>query len=612
MSDVVVPISRAQSMELPPEEMPAREPESMPETAGAPVPLGYDRGNYFYLSQASGQIVSLTPSGHTELNLCSIASGPYYWQRSTFSHDGRVRWREAANWLMDACHKRGIFDPAIIRGRGAWDDAGRVVVHLGDRLIVDDESCDLSEIRSKFVYERAAPIAWERVEALRSHEAAKLLAVCCKLPWKSEDMGRLFVGWMVIAPICGALRWRPHFYLVGESSSGKTWVINNIVRPLLGRFALRVKSKTTEPAIRRALGTDARPVIFDEAETQNDADRSRMQMVQDLARQASAEDDAPILKAQAGGSGVDRFLIRSTFFWSSINLALDQAADESRTVVGQLEKKRSLTSQERAGAFEVLEREVAALITPDFAAALFARTVRLVPVIRHNADVLAQAAAERFGDRRQGDTLGAVLAGAHSLHNSRKLTIEEARAWIGDQRKERRWVETAVTRTETTPEHDRILAHILDHVLAVHTPAGQRYDRSVADLLALLAPGDMARPDKVGGVNSVAAEHLERLGIRVGGKPPDVTGKRTPRDVVWFARAHSGIKRLMERTDWPTSWANNLISGGAIDSQKHTVRFGAATKKAVGLPFARVFPEGTHDPPDDGIQTPLEIEDEYQ
>ena len=151
---------------------------------------------------------------------------------------------------------------------------------------------------------------------LSTTEANKLRTLCAAAPWEEPDhMGQLLAGWRVIAPVCGAMPWRPHLWLAGEAGSGKTWVVDNIIKPLIGQVALPVQSKTTEAGIRQTLRCNALPVIFDEAETQNEDDRKRMQLVLDLARQASSEDGAAIVKGSSAGKA-SMYRVRSCFLFS--------------------------------------------------------------------------------------------------------------------------------------------------------------------------------------------------------------------------------------------------------------------------------------------------------
>ena len=168
------------------------------------------------------------------------------------------------------------------------------------------------------------------------------------------------------------------------------------MRPVLAALALLAQGKTTEAGLRGELRLDARPVVFDEAESQNDADRARMQQVLDLARVASSEDGADIIKGTRDG-GATRYRIRSCFAFASVNLGLSQAADESRAVV--LNIAPSPDKGAREDAFERLKRLHAEVLTPDFPARLLARTLKLLPAIRANADVLA-AAISRGGVSR--------------------------------------------------------------------------------------------------------------------------------------------------------------------------------------------------------------------
>src|SRR3546814_12291625 len=103
---------------------------------------------------------------------------------------------------------------------------------------------------------------------------------------------RSLAGWIAIAVICGALNWRPHVWLTGSSGSGKSWLLDNVIRPLIGAIAVHCHSNSTEAGIRQTLATDARPVLFDEAESEDAKAQVRIQQVLELSRQSSSENGA--------------------------------------------------------------------------------------------------------------------------------------------------------------------------------------------------------------------------------------------------------------------------------------------------------------------------------
>src|SRR5699024_11661442 len=69
------------------------------------------------------------------------------------------------------------------------------------------------------------------------------------------------------------------------------------------------------------------------------------------------------------------------------------------------------------------------LLTRDRCAAIRARTYSLIPVIRQNAETMAQAVAEVLGSQRIGDQVGTLLAGAISLSRSDVISLDDARQW---------------------------------------------------------------------------------------------------------------------------------------------------------------------------------------
>jgi putative DNA primase/helicase len=232
------------------------------------------------------------------------------------------------------------------------------------------------------------------------------------------------LGWTVLAPVCGALDWRPHAWITGGAGTGKTTILKHFLRPLLGGIYQAATGGTTEAGLRGTLRSDAIPVVFDEFEQNEQRDKQIVQNVLALARIASSE-GGKIYKGTTSG-GANAFEIRSMFCVSSINVALIQKADIDRFCVLGL-RKDPLDKDE----WTAFEQDILATITPDCGRQLIARTVQNIPTIRKNAHTLAKALAIQFG-QRYGDQYGTLLAGAWSLSpgGGEPLTVEQAHAWI--------------------------------------------------------------------------------------------------------------------------------------------------------------------------------------
>lgn len=551
--------------------------ESFGETHGEPtpvegiIPLGYDREAYYYLSRARKQIISIAAKEHSKSGLMNLASLAHYWQRSRFVNPkGAINWDEAADWLMTSCRAVGLFDPDRLRGRGAWIDEGRTVLHLGDRLVVDGDETVVGVVPgSRFIYEIGISMGGiDTTSPLSSTEASRLMDLCIAAPFVDpESQGRLLAGWLVIASVCGAMPWRPHLWLSGEHGSGKTWCIDNIIRPIVGLIAIRVASKTTEAGVRGIIGVDARPVLFDEAEGQNEQDRSRIQQVLDLARQASSEDGADIVKGTQTG-GVRRYRIRSCFMFSSINLGLTQAADESRTVV--LTTQLASDPAVRLAAFMALKKLHAETITPEFGERLLARTLRLLPIIRHNAEVFAQAIARSGKSRRAGDTIGVLLAGAWSLRSNREATPEEVDAFLAGTP----WVQSALNASTTEPEWTRASSYLMQHRLRVTPSNGRPEDIPIGELIS----GQMHSSGDYSVSLADGATALARAGIKIIGDGFTVTH-------VALANTSQTIASIFGPTPWGGSWLATLSRIPKAEKPNKSIRFGSLVSKAVLVPI---------------------------
>jgi len=145
-------------------------------------------------------------------------------------------------------------------------DAGRAVLHCGDMLYIDGVKTELHMIRSKYVYISSSKLLIPHEKPLETSQAIKLRYLCESLVWDNQLSGSLLAGWLVIAPICAMLDWRPHIWITGQAGAGKSTVLNSIIKPILGDIAMCYDGGTTEAAIRETMRNDGRPIVYDEAE----------------------------------------------------------------------------------------------------------------------------------------------------------------------------------------------------------------------------------------------------------------------------------------------------------------------------------------------------------
>ncbi len=559
--------------------LPEPEPEPEPPAAPPPAPprslpssrpfecLGFDVDGYYYQPHRTGQVVRLARSSHTGTNLVALAPISY-WETMYPAKTG-CNWTAAASCLFEEQASIGMFDSERLRGRGAWLDEGRSVLHLGDRLLVDGETMAITRRLPGAFHYQLAPrlIGPGRAEPLGDAEAYEIMNLAERFRWESPSSGTLLAGWIVLAPISGELGWRPHAWLFAGPGSGKSELLKRLVYPLLSDIRLGVKGDTTEAAIRQGLRCDALPVIFDEAEPDDRADALRIQSILNLARCSSSDTEDFIGKGSAGGE-LQRFRPRSMFLLCSVNTAVYKEPDRRRFAQLCLQSPSSASFDERRTHWAGLDRDLDRFVSPEIGRRLIARTVALLPVIRQSIKVFRQVAAAHFDSQALGDQYGTLLAGAWSLQSSRVPTEEEAKAMLGNGD----W--SSYQQTVEIPDERRCIQTILERQLRVETEH-LNVTRTVAELVeAAERPLDLLNEPVT---RSVAEATLGRHGLRVGGGKLQVSNSATQ------------LGKFLADTPWARCWPQTLLRLPGAEAPKRTVRFkGMGSTRAVEIPIETI------------------------
>lgn len=535
--------------------------------------LGYNRDHFYYLPDGKGQIVALKAGEHRELRLLEIADMAY-WRGCLFLEgDAKItkeKWLQLADGLMRNSERQGIFDETRVRGRGAWIDGKKPVVHTGSEVVVERKATPLNKVKSRYIYEAASPWEFGFGQPASNAEANRLVQVCSRLTWADRLSGALLAGWCVIAPVSGALKWRPHIWITGPASSGKTTALNDITGRIVGPAAERFDGKTTEAAVRQTLGYDARPVIIDEAEGEDQAGIARMQGLLDLARVSSS--GGKIAKGSANHRAVN-FVVRSCFCFSAINTSVRHHADESRISKLVLIPNKA---DDAAKHYSDLVRDIDEWFTPEYASRMFVRSVDHLPVLLHNADVFTSAAAIEFRSRRAADQLGPMLAGFYLCHSTAKITHDKAIEFI----KRHDWSDYVALNSET--DESRLFQFLMSRKIRITLPAGN-VDVTIGAALdeARGEGGDRKRP---------YGSALAAVGIKLE------DGMIAISDSAENTRA-----LFREKPEWSADWKRPLRNlPGAMKSNK-VERFGPGmVSKVTWLPYGLL--DGTyvaHEPGED-------------
>lgn len=533
---------------------------SGPEKNGYFSILGYNRGTYHIFQFGKSQIADITKGDMSEIGLIELA--PLNWWEIHFPGEkSKIDTKAAAEFIIRTAERRGIYDTSRVRGRGAWIDNGRMVYHLGNHLSVDGEPTDVTKIESRYVYELDKSLPHPADEALSSDEGEMLLELCTMFRWSKPGSAALLAGWIALAPMCGALKWRPHIWLTGGAGCGKSTVLN-VAHHLLGGLDLYVQGNSSEAGIRQTLRADARPVLFDESESNEESDARRVQNVLSLIRQASTESEARTLKGTAGGSSMS-FHIRSMFCLASIQVALKHQADVERLSVLSLRPKRE--EADAAGNWDRLKDALYNMQRDEtMPARLFRRAMEQLPTTLKNIDVFARAAAKKFNSQRDGDQYGTLLAGAWSLISTKVASPEEAMEMI------ERYDWSEHRENNDTDEGQRALSALLE----AHVRIKGGIEVNVYELVCAA----FGEPTDITDLNPKTADTLlQRHGMKVRG------------DRLLLSNNSNELRRLFSGTTFEADYRGSLLRvNGADRNDNKATKFNGVQTKCITLPIGPI------------------------
>lgn len=542
--------------------------------------LGYNQSNFFIFSDAKRQICVLTKSDMNVTALLEYAPLNFWEMYFPSRTKGGTKFDThlAAEWLFGVAHRRGIYDPSRVRGRGAWLDKNRSVYHHGGFLTVDGVDTDITSINSAYVYPMAADLLGEHRDApaMTDEEGRHLLKVASMARWNKPGSAALLAGWVMLAPICGALTWRSHIWLTGEAGSGKSTIQIKFAAALLRDISLYANGDSTEAGIRQNLKADALPVLIDEIESNDDADKRRVAGIIALIRKTSTESQAQTFKGTPTGDG-NVFRVRSMFCLASINTNFPGGqADVDRLTVLALKTPDKPVPPDQQKQWDELESELNKIDgDPQISSRLLNRALGMMPTVLATLKVFRRVAAQRFGTQREGDQLGTLMAGAWCLTSRAVPTDEQAMKLINFYD----WEEHA-NDGSSADDPTKALGAVLDAKLRVG-----HVDYSIYELVEVAARGH----GSPGLHQEECANTLRRNGIRIEVWPEGGL-------FMVVSNNSAAIADLVAKTAYSTNLRGQLLRvPGASKMDNKSFRFNGIMSKGVGIPLDQILE------PDNGL-----------
>lgn len=490
--------------------------------------LGFSETAHVFLLHGQ-QVPYSIPKGYfSQSRILELAPLSWWAMQGLTTDQGSIRTPQAQDLLMNESTNAGRFNPKRLRGAGVWRDNGEIIINDGEKIIRGDNTATpYHDYKGSYFYlSSQSKFGTLQCDPATDGEGQQLMELFEVQEFANYAMAVFALGWSLLAPYAGILSWRPHIWITGRRGSGKSFTIERLIHPLCGPFAHQGSGKDTEAGIRRALKTDARPVIIDEGENQSRREIDRIMAIVQLARNASSDASANI--TQAHGDGTVEYQIRSMFCFASVQIPGMSAAMQSR--ISRCELKPILDYQNKKLKTESLLR---VMDKPErFRKRTFDNLSRIIADIEFIADYLV----EKLGDRRHCDQVAPMISACWWVAHSESISTGTGKRWIDLLV---RYINLA--NEDQVEDEDRLI----EHLLSAQIMTDDRDFRTVAELLQLSdrLPGEPGKKE--------AEEALSRAGIRLA----DYTnGTGEPRRVIAIPTRSDQITRWLKDTPYESGY----------------------------------------------------------
>ena len=271
----------------------------------------------------------------TDLNKVAVLNvlAPVDWWREKyrtghgFNESARA---DIQSWLLRAAEQKGFLDLSDINGRGAYEANGKYYYNVGQHVLTEgDDGLMTKEQSFAEVDEKFSPGTTIHMTDSNNAQAwaMGMYNAILKYRFTTPDEARAFCGWIVTSLIGGALEFRPMLWLLGPSGTGKTFLLNNILAPMLGNV-LYPLADPSEAGTSQLLASSSLPVYIDEFEPKEET-RLRFEAILGLIRMCTSGRSQRV-RGGAGGLISSISSPRFSMMASSINQANLSDADATR------------------------------------------------------------------------------------------------------------------------------------------------------------------------------------------------------------------------------------------------------------------------------------------
>ncbi len=346
----------------------------------------------------------------------------------------KVNWNGVSEAIREVAALHQVSPP--VRGNGCWREGDDIIINCGNKIYKNGEETTYRRINegAEFLYTGGKEVPYYYEKKLDAAQRSELLGVLACQPFAQEIHKELLAGFMAAAPYCGLFEWRSNMWMTAEFGTGKTFIFNQIVQPMLtNTFGAFLDGTLSTPVgFRNACEGKATVIVLDEAESENKKKAEDIkQIIASLnASSAFSGSGSEIVMGKSGGGHGVKFSMKPMVLCASIAHQMDSAASLSRFTMVSIVK--FVGNMEEKLAFYNRSKEAVKLLTPEWCKAFYAGMTDKVDQLLKSIDIMTDTLFLMLDLelKRPSEQLGVFLGGYWMIAHDAAPTEEEARAFI--------------------------------------------------------------------------------------------------------------------------------------------------------------------------------------
>ena len=253
---------------------------------------------------------------------------------------GAINWDLASADFNKKCNDKGSVKEEDFKGAGVFlTKENNIVISSKDSIYDKNSRVLKNEVDGEiFVPLKTYPKPLKTNKDF-SFDLSQYLQFFKSMSWEEVENGLILASFIPLSMVAGALSWRPHLWIYGDSSSGKSSIMKLIYKNILKDFAITHTKGTTLAGFTRTITGSASPVLFDEFEIDRAKDSEAVQACLEFMRLSNSS-GFDISKADISTPyGVKTYKNYSCFLLGSINFGFESDADNDRILPLKLDSR---------------------------------------------------------------------------------------------------------------------------------------------------------------------------------------------------------------------------------------------------------------------------------